>query len=360
MLPSQELRKSPQCIQVRLPEIRRATRIKLWRKKMSIDNEGPFADLSGVEPKKVKWLMRPLIPYGMVTIMEGDPGVGKSYLAMHIAVQVSIGGSLPMNEKVRRGRVLYMSAEDDPAYTIRPRIDAMGGDVERIRYMANYLTLDDEGIKKLMAEVRENPPALIIIDPLYAYVPSGQDMYRPNVIRSLLSQLSEVGQYADTAMLIIRHLTKSKRDKAIYQGAGSIDVIGAARSAFLVAKHPDDDTIKVVAHVKHNLSEKGPSWEYRLLEKEGASLPIVDWIGPSDLTAEDLLNASDGDRASALDEAIDFLREVLKDGPEPAEFVQREAGSKSISARTLDRAKEKVKVITKKPGKKWYWSLPKD
>ena len=325
------------------------------------DEEGsPFGNLSEVEPEKVKWLMWPLIPYGMVTIMEGDPGIGKSFLAMHIAVQVSIGGGLPMNDKIRRGRVLYMSAEDDPAYTIRPRIDAMGGDVERIRYMANYLSLDEDGIKKLMTEVKENPPNLLIIDPLYAYVPSGQDMYRPNVIRALLSQLSEVGQYADTAVLIIRHLTKSKRDKAIYQGAGSIDVIGAARSAYLVAKHPDDDTIKVVAHIKHNLSEKGQSWQYRLVTKEGNELPVVEWIGPTDLTAEDPLNASDGGRASALEEAIDFLRDFLKDGPEPAEFVQREAASKSIADRTLDRAKEKAKVDARKKGKKWYWSLPKD
>ncbi len=124
-------------------------------------------------------------------------------------------------------------------------------------------------------------------------------------------------------------------------------------------KHPDDDTVKVVAHIKHNLSERGQSWQYRLVNKEGNELPIVEWIGPTDLAAEDLLNSSDGGRASALEEAIDFLREFLKDGPEPAEFILREAASKSIAERTLDRAKEKVKVDTKKLGKKWFWSLPK-
>src|SRR5215510_7562222 len=108
-------------------------------------NIPPFQTLSEVEPQEINWLWPPLIPFGMVTIMEGDPGVGKSYLAMHIAAQLSIGGSLPGVEKLKRGRVLYCSAEDDPAFTIRPRIDAMGGDPERIRFQAKYSAFDDKG-----------------------------------------------------------------------------------------------------------------------------------------------------------------------------------------------------------------------
>ena len=325
---------------------------------MSKDKEGPFASLNDVEPQTVEWLMKPLIPYGMITIMEGDPGIGKSYLAMHIASVVSTGGNLADSMKISRGRVLYMSAEDDAAYTIRPRIDAMGGDVTRIRYQPNYVALDEEGLKALMHEIRTNPPSLIVIDPLYAYVPAGSDMYKPNVIRSLLSQLTEFAEYAGSAVLIVRHLTKSKSDKAIYQGVGSIDVIGAARSAILVAKHPDDPEVKVIAHVKYNLSEQGKSWQFELVLEKDKTLPILRWLGSTDLTPEDLLSTPNFDRPSALNEAIDFLRDYLVDGPESAEKVKTAASASSIASRTLDRAKDKIGVITKKQGKRWFWSLP--
>jgi archaellum biogenesis ATPase FlaH len=321
---------------------------------------GRFVDLSTVEAKEIEWLMPPLIPYGMITIMEGDPGVGKSYLAMHIAAQISIGGSLPGVDKLERGRVLYLSAEDDPAYTIRPRIDAMGGDAKRIRIQADYLSLDEDGLQELFDEVRRHPPSLIIMDPLFAYVPGTQDMYRPNVIRSLLSQLRDIAEYGDTAVLIIRHLTKTKRDKAIYQGGGSMDVIGAARSAFLVAQHPDDPDLKIVAHVKHNIAPRGTSWVYELVQEVPDGVPVLKWIGPSDLTVEDLMGADDGDRKSALDEAIDFLREELKDGSKPVAEIEARGQARGIAKRTIDRARKEIGANAKKVKGHWILSLPGD
>jgi archaellum biogenesis ATPase FlaH len=324
------------------------------------DSKEPFVDLSTIEAKEVDWLMPPLIPYGMITIMEGDPGVGKSYLAMHIAAQVSIGGTLPGVPKLRKGRVLYISAEDDPAYTIRPRIDAMGGDPQRIRIQADYTALDDDGLEQLMDEIRRKPPDLIIIDPLFAYVPSNADMYRPNVIRALLSELKEAAEYDETAILLVRHLTKAKRDKAIYQGSGSMDVIGAARSAFLVAQHPDDPDLKIVAHVKHNISERGQSWVYELVKQTEDGLPILKWVGTSDLTIDDLMGQDDGDRKSALDQAIDLLREDLKDGPKLVATIEMKAQAKGIAKRTLDRARKELGVVPRKLKDGWMLSLPDD
>lgn len=318
----------------------------------------PFVDLSSVEAKEVAWLMPPLIPYGMITVMEGDPGIGKSYLAMHIAAQISIGGNLPGVPKIKKGRVLYISAEDDPAYTIRPRIDAMGGDPRRIRIQADYMALDQPGLRKLLLEVRRKPPTLIIIDPLFAYVGSDKDMYRPNVIRELLSELKEIAEETGTAILLVRHLTKTKRDKAIYQGMGSMDVIGAARSAFLVTQHPDNPNQKLVLHVKHNIAERGQSWIYELIKENEDALPILHWIGPSDITIDDLMTREEGNRKSAFDKAIDFLREELKDRPQPAALIQEKAERLDISKRTLDRAREEIGVIAQKKRKEWMLSLP--
>jgi len=326
---------------------------------MKSNKKETYIDLSTVEALEVQWLMRPLIPLGMITVMEGDPGIGKSYLAMHIAAQVSIGGTLPGVKRLKKGRVLYISAEDDAAYTIRPRIDAMGGDPSQIRIQANYEALDEAGIKALFDEVKKNPPRLIILDPLFAYVPGNADMYRPNVIRALLAALKEIAEYGETAIVIIRHLTKTKRDKAIYQGMGSMDVIGVARSAVLVAQHPDEPDYKVMAHLKHNISERGGSWVYELRKESEGAVPILHWVGSTELTVEDLIGGDDGDRHSARDQAAEFLRGFLKEGPQPARLVEEKAKAAQVARRTLDRAKQELNIVARKTKNGWMWSLPK-
>ncbi|NNU81058.1 AAA family ATPase [Halovulum dunhuangense] len=317
-----------------------------------------FVDLDTIDPKEVDWLWEPFIPFSMITIMEGDPGVGKSFLAMQLAVQVSIGGELPEGQKLGRGRVLYLSAEDDAAYTIRPRIDAMGGDPSRIRVQGDFLSLDEDGLKALMREVRRTPPDLLILAPLFAYVPSGQDMYKPNVIRQLLSFLKDIAEAGETAVLIVRHLTKAKHDKAIYRGGGSMDVIGAARSAFLVCEHPNDSSTKLVVHIKHNIAVRGQTQSYEIYSEDGG-MATLNWLGPSDITIDDLISSEGGTpRMSALDEAIEFLRMFLKNGPEPTTKVEKEAAARDISKKTLERARRSLGVVSKKKGKIWDLSLP--
>lgn len=321
---------------------------------MSKDRE-VFGTLGDVKTAKIRWFWRPLIPYGMLTILEGDPGIGKSYLTMHLAALTTVGGTLPSGDKLRKGTVLLMSAEDDPAYTIRPRIEAMGGDPDRVRYMAEYSAFDDKGLRVLRAEVEKTGPALILIDPLYAYVPSGNDLYKPNEIRPLLTELSAVAASTDAALIVVRHLRKSKSDKAIYQGAGSIDVIGAARSAVLVAVHPEEPNVKVVAHLKHNLAPRGDSWMYRLVSASDEEIPLVQWAGKTALTVDDL--GGPPTSQSAIDEGIEFLRNQLKDGPRPAKEVQGAAELAGHSPRTIDRAKKTIGVKAKKVKDQWIWSL---
>lgn len=317
-----------------------------------------FVDLNTIDPKEVEWLWEPFIPFSMITIMEGDPGVGKSFLAMQLAAQISIGGELPEGQKLDRGRVLYLSAEDDAAYTIRPRIDAMGGDPSRIRVQGDFLSLDEKGLNALMREVRRKPPDLLILDPLFAYVPSGQDMYKPNVIRQLLSFLKDIAETGETAVLIIRHLTKAKHDKAIYRGGGSMDVIGAARSAFLVCEHPNDSSTKLVVHIKHNIAKRGQTQSYEIYADDGG-MATLNWLGPSDITIDDLISSEGGTpKMSALDEAIQFLRVFLKNGPEATTKVEKEAAARDISEKTLERARRSLGVVSKKKGKSWVLSLP--
>lgn len=324
---------------------------------MSTKKKSPFGTLSDVEAAKVEWLWEPLIPFGMVTIVEGDPGIGKSFLMMHLAALVSTGGKLPNGQRVRKGHVLAISAEDDAAYTVRPRIDAMGGDPERIRYLAEYSAFDDKGLAALRTEVLEHEPSLIIIDPLFAFVPSASDMYKPNEIRALLAQLAEVASESEAAMIVVRHLRKSSATKAICQGIGSIDVIGAARSALLVGIHPEDIDLRVVAHLEHNVAPRGDSWLYELDAKIEGQMPILQWRGKSNLTVEDLLGAQPSNQ-SAMDAAMTFLREELEDGPKPAKEVSDKAGAAGHAERTIQRAKDAIGIKSKKHKDGWLWSLP--
>lgn len=316
-----------------------------------------FVGLDTINAKEVAWLWEPFIPFSMITIMEGDPGIGKSFLGMQLATQVSKGGELPDGQKVGRGHVLYLSAEDDAAYTIRPRIDAMGGDPSRIRVQGDFLSLDEKGLQALMREVKRKPPDLLILDPLFAYIPTGQDIYKPNVIRQLLSFLKDIAEAGETAVVIIRHLTKAKHSKAIYQGGGSMDVIGAARSAFLVCEHPNDSETKLVVHIKHNIAPRGQTQSYEIARDDMGNARF-NWLGPSDITIDDLISSEGAPRMSALDEATQFLRVFLKNGPEPSTKVEKEAAARDIAPKTLERARRALGVRSTKKGKGWFLSLP--
>lgn len=210
----------------------------------------------------------------------------------------------------------------------------------------------------MRAEVRSTPPDLIIIDPLYAFVPSETDMFKANEIRALLWKISDIARETKSAIVAIRHLTKGKRDKAIYQGVGSIDVIGAARSAVLVAQDPENEERKIFAHLKRNLSGKGPSWAYELVIRSGR-LPELVWSGKVDLNAEDL-NGGPNDRPTALDSALSLLKHELAGRRRRATDMMSLAEEHGIAKRTLDRARKQLDVKAIKTEKGWYWSFSKD
>lgn len=316
----------------------------------------PFTELSEIQAKQVKWLWKPFIPLAMISILEGDPGLGKSFLAMHIAAQVTLGGKLPGGQQLSPGNVVYLSAEDDNAFTIRPRMEAMGADLERVLVLDEYMALNSEGIEALTKEVESSSPRLIIIDPLMGFMESGPDPYKPTVIRPFLAELRRIGEDAEASILIIRHLAKARHGNPLYQGAGSIDQIGVARSAMRVAEHPDDSSLRVLAHLKHNLTAPGPSLLFSVDGK--GTKPRVTWHGETDLKTSDLDGGGEREDASAIEDARAFLEERLKADAVPVSKLLRLAEARGISKRTLERAKEGLRVKSRKRGKEWTWSLP--
>ncbi len=338
-----------------------------------IGAEGPdsigvpeIVQLSSVQPTEVQWLAEPYVPLGKVTLLEGDPSVGKTYLALDMMASVTRGrGLLGQDERVEPAgpaNCLFMTAEDGLADTIRPRLDAAGADADRVFVLCGIKTAEGkkeftlQHIEILRQAVLENQPALIVIDPIQGFLGAGVDMHRANEIRPLLAGLARVGEDFGLAIVAIRHLRKSSADRAIYRGLGSIDFAAAVRSILVVCEHPDNKNQRMLVHLKSNLAEPGAS---RVFEMDDGK---VKWVGESSLTANDLDRRAQK-RPSAGDEAEQFLLDLLSaNGEMPALEIFEEAKQEGISVSAVKRAKLKLKIKSHRatfgPGSKVFWKLP--
>jgi hypothetical protein len=340
-----------------------------------------IVQLSDVEPEEVEWLWEPFIPRGKLTIMEGDPGCGKTFVALALATALSLGHGLPWVEGMppppdepEFGPTVYMSAEDGLADTICPRLDRMDADRGLIYAIEGQkqrdpvtgkerlvgITLADVDV--LDAALDKIRPALLVLDPLQAYLGARVDFHRANEVRPLLSNLGVLAAKHRCAVLILRHLAKSGSARSIYRGLGSIDFIAAARSVLLVGRPVDDPVARAIVHQKCSVGPLGPSIGFNI--RDGGDFG---WTGASSMTASDLLAAEDAEGdAPARDEAEEFLREILAHGEKkPSKDVLAEARAAGISERTLRRAKQRLGVKASRVGSLnargkglWLWAMP--
>ncbi len=334
------------------------------------DRTAQIICLGDVEPTEVSWLWYPYLPKGKLTLLEGDPSVGKTWLALQLAATISQGWPFPELDGVPRvsgepATVLYLSAEDGLADTLRPRLDKLGADVSRVFVLTGCvnqkgeldgITLQDiDVLEQALKRVR---PALLVVDPLQGYLGAKVDMHRANEVRPVLSALSALAERFDCAALCIRHLSKSPQGRALYRGMGSIDFAAAARSILMAGQDPDNPDRRAIVHIKSSLEQAGPSIGYEL--KEGCFM----WTGLSDMTAATLLKPERGEEEKdALTEAAEFIKDILSNGPLPAKVVKNEAKAAGISSIALRRAKDpnglvSVRVFKEKTKDgQWLWEL---
>ncbi len=340
--------------------------------------------LADVTPELVKWVWRSHVPIGKVSILDGDPGLGKSTLTLDLAARVSTGAAMPdgsVSDLARPSGVIILSAEDGLADTIAPRLLAAGADLTRIRALTEVfgVRIGDDGnetrtprpptladLEAIEGAILEVDARLVILDPLMAFLPDEVNANRDQQIRRALAPLVALIEHLGVALIVVRHLNKSAGGNPLYRGGASIGIIAAARAGLLVAADPDDTTghRRILACTKSNLAEKPPALAYHL-EQVAEGAVRVAWDGPTSHTAAQLLAVpEDTETRSAMDEATDFLRDLLADSPLPAKDVMKEARAAAIAERTLDRAKRAAGVVTRRdgfgPGATYLWSLPID
>lgn len=314
-----------------------------------------IVSIHSVERRKVDWLWYPYIPLGKITLLSGDPAVGKSYVGLSIATHLSRSIPLPGAKHGIRGNSLIVSAEDDLSDTIAPRLDAMDADDSKIKALQGNFVFGEAGFETFNNVLETHAPSFIFIDPLSAFIDGETDTNKENAVRALLVRLQHLAEKHHCAIMIIRHFTKGVRDKAIYRGQGSIAFTAAVRSE-LMAGWVDDQ--RILAHAKHNVGPRGATLGYDL-EMTDQSVPRLVWKGEMDLDVEDLNKLPEKDDKKQSDKAVDFLKDILSDGPVEADKISELADSEKISERTLKRAKASLGVESKRrPDGKWLWELP--
>ena len=258
--------------------------------KKSLSDSFEIICLANVEKEEVKWLWKPYIPLGKLTILQGDPGLGKTFFAVQLAAIVSKGACFPFGtEKIEEGNVIFQTAEDGLGDTIKVRLEDACADCERIFFIDEgdkSLTLGDKRLRTVISAIR---PKLVIIDPIQAFLGAGMDMNRANEIRPVMRRLGNIASEFGCAVVLICHQSKSRGGKVLMRSLGSVDIIATARSALAVGEMPDMEYRRAVVHIKSSLGAKGQTILYDLDPASG-----FEWVDVCDLKEEDIFNHHKG------------------------------------------------------------------
>ena len=316
-------------------------------------NTVPLIRMSEVQQTEVEWLWYPYIPFGKLTIIQGNPGEGKTFFAMQLAAACTNRKFLPQMEPFEPFNMIFQTAEDGLWDTVKPRLLSAEADLERVLVIDdadNPLTLSDERIENA---IRENHARLVIIDPLQAFLGSNVDMNRANEVRPIFRRLADVAQATNCAIVMIGHLNKAAGSQSTYRGLGSIDITAVVRSLLFIGKVKTDPTTRVIIHEKSSLAPPGQSLAFSLGDEKGFR-----WIGAYDISAEDLLAGGEGSKTELKQEqAAKLIEQFLSEGRKVSiAESNKEAAERGISERTVRLARNSMgdKIASERQGKDWW------
>ena len=294
--------------------------------------------MSDVELTPVDWLWKPYLPFGKLSVLQGNPGEGKTYFAMHLAAACTNGKLLPNMERMEPFNVIYQTAEDGLGDTVKPRLIEAGADLDRVLVIDDsevQLTLSDERIEKAIVE---NNARLVIIDPIQAYLGADVDMNRANEVRPIFMRLGQVAQRTGCAILLIGHLNKAAGMQSLQRGLGSIDIAAAVRSVMFIGKLKHDPTMRILTHEKSSLAPPGVSLAFSLGDEGGFR-----WVGEYDITADEMLSGIEPQRETKTQQAKDLICALLAGGKQVlSEDIDKAALERGIPGRTVRDAKREL------------------
>ena len=294
--------------------------------------------MSDVELTPVEWLWKPYLPFGKLSVLQGNPGEGKTYFAMHLAAACTNGKLLPNMERMEPFNVIYQTAEDGLGDTVKPRLIEAGADLDRVLVIDDsdvQLTLSDERMEKAIIE---NNARLVIIDPIQAYLGADVDMNRANEVRPIFMRLGQVAQRTGCAILLIGHLNKAAGMQSLQRGLGSIDIAAAVRSVMFIGKLKHDPTMRILTHEKSSLAPPGVSLAFSLGDEGGFR-----WVGEYDITADEMLSGIEPQRETKTQQAKDLICTLLAGGKQVlSEDIDKAALERGIPGRTVRDAKREL------------------
>ena len=317
-------------------------------------------NMESVKVEQIEWLLYPFIPFGKVTIIQGDPGEGKTTMVLQIIAKLTRGEPILLNKKSQKEaqqdseenlkqevlsqdnpiqpvNVIYQTAEDGLGDTIKPRLLAAGADCSRV------LVIDDREQPLTMLDVRleeaimQTKARMVVLDPIQGFLGTDVDMHRANEIRPLMKRVAVLAEKYHCAIILIGHMNKNSNGKSSYRGLGSIDFQAAARSVLIVGRLKDEPETRVMCHVKSSLAPEGKSVAFRLDKETG-----FQWIGEYDISADDLLSGDARGQKSRI--AKEFLLDILADGGMAQKKIEEEASKQGIKKKTLRNAKQELEI----------------
>lgn len=329
--------------------------------------------MSDVDPEPIQWLWPGRIALGKVTLLAGDPGLGKSMITCAMAAHVTTGTPWPVDRsECIQGDVIMVSAEDDPNDTLRPRLDAAGADVNKVQLLdmvrepdrgrllkdrSFNLAKDVNALEKLLSQTPNC--RLITIDPISAYL-GGTDSHNNADIRALLAPLAAMASRQRVAIFVVTHLNKSVQANALYRATGSLAFVAAARAVYSVVKCPDDSDRRLLLPLKNNLGDDRTGYAYRITTADNDA-PVLGWEDEAvEMTIEELAGAVTDRQPRPRDEIKTWLKNLLAPGPVTVETIKKAAEEHGHAWRTISRAKKDLGIHSRKQqfSGRWEWVLP--
>lgn len=343
----------------------------LWDRVAAAEKAGPLLTrFDRIDPRATRWLWPSRIAAGRLTLVVGRPGAGKSYFTCDMAARVSTGTPWPDGGCCPRGDTIFITAEDDPHDTIRPRLDAHWADVARIHLLAAVRRATGRGkveevaftlrdVDALEQALRQVPDCrLVVIDPIGSFLGEKADAHRDNEVRSVLAPVARLAEQYGPAVVVVAHTRKSAAANADDMALGSRAFTGIARGVWHLMRDPKDKHRRLLLAGKSNLAVEQPGLAFTLA---GETASVSYEREPVAMNADEAL-ALEAQLAPAPgdDKAVEWLARLLADGPRGAQEVQREAAAAGISRRALRAARKRLEAICgpESYGGPWTWRLP--